>query len=919
MCNKSRLFSKQPAVRLFANFKFFDVTAGSNSESVLTYFETKKVWLIYAFLVSCIFSLPTPSYAQAVTWNEIDIGFATPAGNFTYTAGSPPTYTVQGSGAGYTGLEGEQLAFAQTDAAGNIEIEAQLASQSSTTNNASAGLMMRESDIQVGSMAALNVTVGSGIVFTYRPGAYQSTVTVNGPTTTLPVYLKLARSGNTITGSYSADNIVWNTVGSYTLTNVMAPKYFVGFAVSNFGQPSLNTAVFKYVTYSASVPQPSANLLLWLRDDLGIVTSTGTVSTWHDQSGNGHDATQTTSTLRPSFTAGAINNAVLPTVSFNGTSQYLTMASDFANLTAGASIFLVMKPTNTTSTGVPCALGNAANSDAIFPEIINSEASMTANNGTTTSTVTSPTGAISSSSYQLLETILLPGTGAGTATGTVYVNGVQKAQLTTMQNLNNITRVSDLIGAGIGPANYFNGGIAEVLIYNTALTSSQRASVESYALSKFGIGTKPTLDPAIFSISTAPLYLPGQAVTLSQTQNGIVYYTTDGSVPQVSDTSRWYNSTPIDVTRYPTISTIASAPFFNNSSVATATFKFDANSLPLTRTGLVMWLRSDYLNTSGSNVTQWSDLSGAANNATQTVSANQPTLSLNAINGLPAVNFATSKFLQVPSGMANFTSGLSFFAVIKPTAVTANARIIDFGNGATNDNIQVQEPASTSAALFLYNGTTASSVTSASAITLNKFQVLECFADGAGNGSIFTNGVLGSQSPSMALLNNLTRANNYIGQGSAGGNYFQGQLAELIVYNRGLTSAEQAALEGYLFSRYQIQASASVPAPVISVPTSTLTSPTQVAIESSSAATIYNTTDGSTPTTSSSIYTKPLNVYYTQTVKAIAVVNGVSSSVASATYTLDATKWPAPGATTAPLQFDLQLPTTGIPQDSNQH
>ncbi len=49
--------------------------------------------------------------------------------------------------------------------------------------------------------------------------------------------------------------------------------------------------------------------------------------------------------------------------------------------------------------------------------------------------------------------------------------------------------------------------------------------------------------------------------------------------------------------------------------------------------------------------------------------------------------------------------------------------------------------------------------------------------------------------------------------------------------------------------------------------------------------------------------------------KAISIKAGISSTVATSTLTLNATRWPAPSATDLrPLQLNLQLPTTAIPQ-----
>lgn len=63
------------------------------------------------------------------------------------------------------------------------------------------------------------------------------------------------------------------------------------------------------------------------------------------------------------------------------------------------------------------------------------------------------------------------------------------------------------------------------------------------------------------------------------------------------------------------------------------------------------------------------------------------------------------------------------------------------------------------------------------------------------------------------------------------------------------------------------------------------TETTQVTMTAESSATIHYTTDGTTPTASSATYSEPITLSDTTTVKAIAVKDGISSSVTSRTYT----------------------------------
>ena len=82
----------------------------------------------------------------------------------------------------------------------------------------------------------------------------------------------------------------------------------------------------------------------------------------------------------------------------------------------------------------------------------------------------------------------------------------------------------------------------------------------------------------------------------------------------------------------------------------------------------------------------------------------------------------------------------------------------------------------------------------------------------------------------------------------------------------------------------QNSGSEDVTAPEISG-TSPFTDSTQVTIQGPQGAAIYYTTDGSTPTSESMDYSEPITLSATTTVKAIAILNGETSAVASKTFT----------------------------------
>lgn len=418
----------------------------------------------------------------------------------------------------------------------------------------------------------------------------------------------------------------------------------------------------------------------------------------------------------------------------------------------------------------------------------------------------------------------------------------------------------------------------------------------------------PAISPATGVYSTYQ-----STATITAEPGATIFYTVDGSQP--SHGSQVYSSA-ITLTNPMTIKAMASLSGVD-STVTTANIQSDPNSLPVPRNGLSLWLKSDFgLVLNGTRVSRWSDLSGSAtaNDAVQNTNANRPVFLSSAVNGMPAVNFnGTSHFLNLTSGLTDLTSGFACFAVIKPTGTTAGT-ILSSGNVGPSDVVTIQTN-NTQGQFTAYSGTTASSlVTGSSALTFNRFQSLDAVHSGMGSATMSVNSTQAAAGAVQNLLN-VNRTLNYIGSDSLTTGFWKGQLAELLCYSRTVTVSEQAAIQAYLASRYQLSTAIATPKPIFSVAAGALAGPTEVAIASVGGAKVYVTQDGTTPDPDTSqLYTAPVKILFSQTLKSIAVVNGIRSPVTTAIYTLDAAKWPSPNADTGPLQVNLQLPTTAIPK-----
>lgn len=421
--------------------------------------------------------------------------------------------------------------------------------------------------------------------------------------------------------------------------------------------------------------------------------------------------------------------------------------------------------------------------------------------------------------------------------------------------------------------------------------------------------------------TTAPTVTPGTgtysdrktSVTISGDPGDSLYYTTNGTTPNSGSTPY---TTAISIGATATIKAVA----YNGgtpSAVTTAYIQSDGTTLQVSRTGLKLWLKGDFGPiVSSTKITDWLDMSGSspANNATQGTSANQATYVTTSVNGLPGASFdGTDDSYSLANSLADLTSGFSIFAVIKPGS-SSTKTLFASANSGPADLVSL-ETVNTQARFNAYNNTTSSNViTPSSSLTVGKYQLVDTVHDGAGNAIVSINGTV-QQSGSVQNLRNQSRSANILGADYNTSTFWNGELAELLVYSRALTEAERKDVQGYLFTRYQLATSTMASTPMLSVATSTMEQPSQVAIYSREGGEIRYTLDGSTPNGSSPLYSGPVLITYTQTLKAIAISNGITSSVASATYTLDSTHYPAPNPSDSrPLELNLQLPTVAIPQ-----
>jgi alpha-tubulin suppressor-like RCC1 family protein len=319
---------------------------------------------------------------------------------------------------------------------------------------------------------------------------------------------------------------------------------------------------------------------------------------------------------------------------------------------------------------------------------------------------------------------------------------------------------------------------------NSSVTASASYVIQTPAAT-------PTLSPA------ASTYTSAQTVTLTSTTAGAtIYYTTDGSTPTTTSSSVASGGT-ITVSANETVTAIAGAPGFDESTICAVRYVFTSQSSP-TATGLELWLKADAGATKdgSGNVSAWADQTGNYP-VTQSSSANDPTYVASDINGKPALNFNGSQWLYNSSSMgAAVNSDITMITVATTTGNSGMQESLMLGNRSGNYTnralgyYQSRDVFDIVNAFYLGAAAPPASTYVAQELTVNSSLTTATF---------YRNGI---QTASLSI-SGLANISSGVEVGSPLGNVpWQGRIAEVLVYNHQLTSTELAQTDGYLADKY---------------------------------------------------------------------------------------------------------------------
>lgn len=800
-----------------------------------------------------IFATNLSAIAQSLVWTQTDIGTVGTPGTYSYSGG---TYTVGGSGSG-PGSTSDNFCAVTTPVSGNVEITARLASQTNTDSGAYAGVMLRQSLAPDSAAVFIGVRIGSGLQVISRAASGEAATTINGPSSGSPIFVRLIKNDSTIQAYYSSDRLQWTLLSTQTGIAISG-TYQLGFTVSS-NATGLTNATFDEASVFTRMPSKNASGFIgWYRADAGLtVAGQNQVTAWDSQTG--------TTNLNPSSpmtVAGGLNG--LPAVNFPGS----FLGSFPAPVGPGITIIAVLKPDINSGWRSFCGLkatGGASNAMALAVD-------------------SQPEQNLSFSCSEVVSGSQLRSQLQGTGLyGTSFSYGFQTVVATQDSSGNtSLLRNGQLLSSGAvgvfsssvaadiqlgndtsGSSQGFIGDIAEFLVYGRGLTTTELNDVQSYLNAKYNLPQTPgpTITPpgGVFNTNASPV-----SVSIGIPVDAfLTFYTTDGSDPRSSPTRRSYGGGPFSVSTSSTLKFCSQFQFGTYySTVSSASFRFDSLSDFIPRNGLKWWLKGDQGVDLASPVTpstpeqvaSWANQAGIS----EAVHGGYgPTLITSDLNSKPVLKFSApigssgSRYLTFAPGFQSMASGLTIYALAS-SALASNAPLLSLSDGVLTNEVRL--------ALVSNNAdfSIGSNHLSGGAPTSTNYNLIEVTHDGINSASLFFNSALAAESPFMGAIPNVLRNRNFLGTTFNAGIYdvFDGNLAELLIFDRQVTALERLQIQYYFNQRYGVPSNPQTLPPSISTPTLLLPNRKTIVVNMSNPAgdQIRFTTDGSEPVETSILY-----------------------------------------------------------------
>lgn len=221
-------------------------------------------------------------------------------------------------------------------------------------------------------------------------------------------------------------------------------------------------------TATPNSPDDIPGLILWIKADAQSFSDNDPVGTAVDSSGTTNNATAS-GTERPTFKTGILNS--LPVFRFDGTDDRLTFTTA-ASTTTTFVVARISVASSTFTDYTPFIIYDTAGAGRLCAKV-------TTNNWGTflsNSTDLDAGEVLGTSTWNVLEMT------STTGSTVIYRNGVQKG--TAAFSSSNGT--TNFIGAEPG-TRFLNGDIAEVITYNSVLSTGNRTAIELYLASKYGL------------------------------------------------------------------------------------------------------------------------------------------------------------------------------------------------------------------------------------------------------------------------------------------------------------------------------------------------------------------------------------------------------------------------------------------------